>query len=200
MLRWIDEVRRHPDLASCNVVIRPHPRYKALWKKFDTGRPRVSVIAPRSISTDQSLVELLHHSAAVVGLNTIAQLEAAIAGRPVLTLLVPEFEGGQTGTLHFRYLLRENRGFVDAAADFDTHRAQLAAAVHGRIDRDVIRTFTTAFLRPHGYDRPAAPIMADAIEALAGAGHQSWPKPLETPRRRRGERQSAIRDTAADRR
>jgi len=200
VLRWIDAVRRHPDLASCNVVIRPHPRHKAVWKKFDTGRPHVTVIAPRSISTDQSLLELLHHSAAVVGLNTSAQLEAAIAGRPVLTLLVPEFEGGQTGTLHFRYLLREHGGFVDVAADFDTHRAQLAAAVHGEIDRDAIRTFTNAFLRPHGHDHPAAPIMADAIETLAGAGHQSWPKPLESPRRRRGESAGVVRDTAADRR
>jgi hypothetical protein len=174
VMRWADEVRRHPALAACNIVIRPHPRYKAQWKKFDTGHPRVAVALPASISTDQSLFDTMHHSAAVVGLNTSAQLEAGIVGRPVLTILAPEFAGGQAGTLHFRYLLKEEGGFVDVAQDFEQHRAQLADAVAGRYDAAQIRRFIDGFLRPLGRDRAVSPIMADTIEALARKDRRSW--------------------------
>lgn len=167
VMRWIDEIRQAPSLRSCNVLIRPHPRQKGQWKKFESGRPQVAVSLPSSIKVDQSLYDTVHHSAAVVGLNTSAQLEAGIAGRPVLTMLVPEFADGQQGTLHFHYLLKDHGGFVELAADFDTHRQQLAEAVAGNYDSARIRTFVQEFLRPLGVDRPVTPIMADTVEAFA---------------------------------
>jgi hypothetical protein len=166
--RWADEVRRDESLASCNILIRPHPREQKQWKTFAPAGPRIAVSFPRAINADRTLFDTLSHSAAVVGLNTSAQLEAGIVGRPVLTILASEFTGGQGGTLHFHYLLKEHGGFVDVAADFAAHRRQLAAAVSGRYDPEVIRTFIRQFLRPHGLDRAATPIMVDAIEALAG--------------------------------
>jgi hypothetical protein len=106
-------------------------------------------------------------------LNTSAQLEAGIAGKPVLTILAPEFAEGQQGTLHFKYLLREHGGFVEVAPDFDTHRHQLADAVAGRYDRENIRAFIQRFLRPMGLDRAATPVMVEAVESLAAT------RPLE---------------------
>jgi hypothetical protein len=47
----------------------------------------------------------IFHSAAVVGLNTSAFIEAGIVGRPVLTIVVPEFVENQHGTVHFDYLV-----------------------------------------------------------------------------------------------
>ena len=99
--RWIGEVRRAPRLAACNILVRPHPRQKTQWKQFAAPAARVAVSRPRAINADQTLFDTLHHSAAAVGLNTSAQLEAAIAGRPVLTILAPEFAAGQQGTIHF---------------------------------------------------------------------------------------------------
>ena len=120
--RWIDEVRRAPSLRSCNILIRPHPRQQKPWKAFEPPDARVAVALPRAMNADPTLLDTVHHSAAVVGLNTSAQLEAGILGRPVLTILAPEFEEGQQGTLHFSYLLKEHGGFVDVAPDFDVHR------------------------------------------------------------------------------
>jgi hypothetical protein len=122
----------------------------------------------------------VHHSAAVVGLNTSAQLEAGILGRPVLTILAPEFAAGQQGTLHFSYLLKEQGGFVDVAPDFDTHRRQLAAAVGGDYDRHGIRTFIGQFLRPQGIDRPATPFMVEAIEQFAQSHREAHSEVTET--------------------
>jgi hypothetical protein len=168
--RWIEEIRRAPALRSCNVLIRPHPRRQQPWKEF-IAPPRVAVSMPQGMNADQTLFDTVHHSAAVIGLNTSAELEAGIVGRPVLTMLVPEFAGGQQGTLHFNYLLKDHGGFVDVAPDFDSHRQQLTAAVGGNYDAAAIRAFIRDFLRPHGLETPATTLMADAIETLARRQH-----------------------------
>jgi hypothetical protein len=178
--RWIDEVRREPSLRSCNILIRPHPRQQKPWKGFEVLDARVAVALPRAMNADPTLFDTVHHSAAVVGLNTSAQLEAGIAGRPVLTILAPEFAAGQQGTLHFSYLLKEQGGFVDVAPDFDTHRRQLAAAVGGDYDRHGIRTFIGQFLRPQGIDRPATPFMVEAIEQFAQSHREAHSEVTET--------------------
>jgi hypothetical protein len=167
--RWIEEVRREPSLRACNLLIRPHPRQQKPWKKFEIPDRQVAVALPQSMNADPTLFDTVYHSAAVVGLNTSAQLEAGILGRPVLTILAKEFEEGQQGTLHFSYLLKDHGGFVDVAPDFDAHRRQLAAAVSGDYDPRAIRAFIEQFLRPHGIDRPATPLMVQAIEEFARA-------------------------------
>jgi hypothetical protein len=167
--RWLAEISAEPSLELSNVLIRPHPRQHGQWKKFDARRARTAVSLPQSIQSDRTLFDSLHHSAAAVGLNTSAELEAGIAGRPVLTILAPEFAEGQQGTLHFEYLLKERGGFVEVAPDFETHRQQLARAVEGNYDASGIRRFIEEFLRPRGIDRPVVPIMADAIEGLAAS-------------------------------
>ena len=174
VVRWIDEVRQHPALTAGNILIRPHPRQRRQWKHFRFhAPPRVTVAYPQSISADETLFEAVHHSVAVVGLNTSAQLEAGIVGRPVFTILATEFAGGQQETLHFEYLLKEHGGFVDVAPDFETHRRQLGAVLAGGADTARIREFIDLFLRPHGRDLPVAPIMARAIEELASRGRTS---------------------------
>jgi hypothetical protein len=165
--RWIGEIRQAPTLRQCNVLIRPHPRRIKSWKAYQASQPGIAVSMPQGMNGDQLLFDTVHHSAAIVGLNTSAELEAGIVGRPVLTVLAPESSGGQRGTLHFDYLLHEHGGFVQLAPDMEVHRQQLAAAVAGDYDADAIRAFIGDFLRPQGVDRPVTPIVADAIEAAA---------------------------------
>ncbi len=88
--QWIAEIRNDPRLSSCNVIVRPHPRSVRQWSEVDLARHgRVGLSLSRVLNADQSLYDALHHSAAVVGLNTSAQIEAGILGKPVLTLLAP---------------------------------------------------------------------------------------------------------------
>ncbi len=170
--QWIAEIRREPSLEPCNIVVRPHPRSEAQWSSSDlSASPRVAITMPKQMNADRLLYDTLFHSAAVVGLNTSAQIEAALLGKPVLTMLAPGFERGQQGTLHFRYLLREEGGFVQVAGGFDEHRRQLADAVAGRHDAAATRAFVERFVRPAGLDKPATPILADAIEGLHRAAH-----------------------------
>jgi len=128
----------------------------------------------------QGLFESLYHSAAVIGLNTSAELEAAIVGRPVYTVIAgDDAADGQGSTLHFHYLLEEQGGCVRRANSLTEHIAQLQGELDRPRDSAEIRRFAGEFLRPHGIDLPVAPVFADAIErtVLAGAQPQA-----ETPR------------------
>ena len=57
----------------------------------------------------------IYHSAAVVGANTTALIDAAIVGRRTFSILLPELTGAQEQTLHFHYLLPENGGALIVA-------------------------------------------------------------------------------------
>jgi hypothetical protein len=168
--RWVEQIRREPSLADCNILIRPHPRERTSWKRFSPLRG-VAVALPEGMNGDQTLFDTVFHSAAVVGLNTSAELEAGIVGRPVLTILAPEFAGGQQGSLHFDYLVKPQGGFVEVAADFDEHRRQLVDAVSGNYEAAAIRRFIDEFLRPNGAEPSASAAMADAIESAARIPH-----------------------------
>jgi hypothetical protein len=170
--QWICAMRRSPDarLRDCSVVVRPHPAHEEQWQGVDFSDLRGTALWSHkaTMQADQGLYDSLHHSAAVVGLNTSAMIEAAIVGRPVYTVAAPEFTGGQTGTLHFHYLLTENGGPVTLAGSFDEHLAQLAAALDGGADvRERCRRFVQMFVRPRGLERPAAPVMVEEIERTA---------------------------------
>ena len=110
-----------------------------------------AVVLRTTYGTPQAFFECLHHADAVVALNTSAELEAGIAGRPVYTVLsTDDAADGQANTIHFDYLLQQHGGFVHYAADLASHVAQLAAAVSAPPDTASIRSFIGAFLRPLG--------------------------------------------------
>ncbi len=188
--RWIAELRRSGDtrVAGCSLIVRPHPAGMKGWhaenptdvrwpgarsEKATISRPftdpRAVVMNSPMQNADLVLYDTVYHSAAVVGLNTSAEIEAAIVGRPVFTIVEPSAEG-QQGTLHFHYLLRANGGHVELAESFDQHRTQLAQALAGECDRRAIDNFLQSFVRPKGLSIPVSPIVADAIEELAALG------------------------------
>ena len=109
--------------------------------------------------------ESLFYSSAVVGLNTSAFLEGAVVGRPVHTVLLPEFHENQEGVLHFHYLLTVGGGVLQAGRTFAEHHAQLAASLAPSARRPGAG-FVREFVRPHGSTSPATPVFCDAVEEL----------------------------------
>jgi hypothetical protein len=181
---WIERLRadQRPPLREVGVLVRPHPQNAAQWRGADlSGLANVSVwpragAQPDAGDARAEFFDSLAHSAAVVGINTSALLEAAILGKSVLVPLAPQFAGTQQGTLHFRYLLYENGGFLHVASTLDDHADQLVGALeHGDDHAEQTRRFVEAFMRPHGLGKPAAPILADAIEELASVA----PEPVK---------------------
>jgi hypothetical protein len=174
--RWITALRESGDpmLERLGVLVRPHPYNVSVWADQDLSDLGASV-APRAVpqlpmsEEDEALYyDSIHFSSAVVGINTTAMVEAFIQRRPVLTIRTREFRQTQEGTLHFRHLLAGG-GALQVASTMDEHLAQLQEAVaHPERCQEAIESFLLAFVRPHGLDRPATPIVADAIEELAG--------------------------------
>ena len=191
--RWIDALRGSgdPGLRSAGVVIRPHPKRITPWRNADLstlGNVAVWPRGSRSRAGDEGRADFydcVAHSAAVVGVNTSAMLEAAIAGKSIYTLVSPEF--AQEGTIHFHYLLDENGGFLHVSTSPEEHLAQLSEGLRRQSqDAEQARAFVESFLRPSGAERSATAIYADAIEELAGlppdeAEHSTGLRCLLTP-------------------
>ncbi len=121
----------------------------------------------------------MYHAAAAVGLNTSAMIEAAIVGRPVHTILVPEFRHSQEGTLHFRYLLDGPNRLLRAATSLDEHARDLAGVIEGRgVDSDRSARFVSTFVRPCGLGTPATDHFVNALERV---GAEAAPAPVPVP-------------------
>ncbi len=186
---WLDRLRAADDplLRTAGVLVRPHPKRNPDWDNASVDDYENVVIFPHGhlhmpIEHDRrrDYYDSIHHSAAVVGLNSTAMIEAAIAGRPVYTMLVDEFHESQGGMFHFEYLLDEFGGPVKPARTFEEHHAHLAAALAGTDEQatERARRFVGAFVRPHGVDSPATPVVVETIEEVARAGRA---EPLRAP-------------------
>ena len=133
---------------------------------------------PIDDSSKEDYFDSLYYSAAVVGLNTSAFVEGGIVGRPVHTVVVPEFEERQVGPLHFAFLTTVGGGLLRLARDFDEHRVQLAASLREPASPDLNADFVRAFVRPLGLDRSATDAFIDAVDEL---GRSDAPAPARQP-------------------
>ncbi len=190
--QWIAAVRANPVLSEMPIVVRPHPYNFAAWETADFSDLEDVVVWPArpynpvEEASRDGFFDSLYHSAAVVGINTSAMIEAAILGRPVLSIVAGPFAATQEGTLHFHHLLPENGGFLRVASTLGEHVGQLAGVVqHPEAARAETQRFVASFIRPHGVDTPCVPRVADAIVSapLAGvtASDPAWWSPALRP-------------------
>jgi hypothetical protein len=169
---WLTRLRASADprVATAGVLIRPYPSNHAVWQGVDLsdlGPVAVWGGNPVDSQSRADYFDSLHHSAAVVGLNTSAFIEAGIVGRQVLAILPPEFHDNQEGTVHFRYLLEIGGGLLRTSRDFETHVAQLSEALQPPASAEhPHRGFLESFVRPLGLHTPATPAFVEAIEAV----------------------------------
>ncbi|HSP74481.1 MAG TPA: hypothetical protein VLN26_19075, partial [Gaiellaceae bacterium] len=182
---WIAKLReRGEPFAEAGFLVRPHPLNAAQWADADLEDANATVWprfgeAPHDDESRRNYFDSIYHSAAVVGINTTAQIESAIVGRPVHTLLAEEFRDTQQGTLHFHYLKADEFGLLFVGRDFEEHAEQLAESVRGRADDGRNERFLKRFVRPRGLDRPARELIVEAIEEL---GYGPAPAPDPGPR------------------
>jgi hypothetical protein len=175
--KWIETLRTSgsPRLRSIPILVRPHPSRHAEWRDINLSSLNAVVWGgnPVDARSRADYFDTLHYSAAVVGINTSAFIEAAILGRPVLTLTIPETADNQTGTVHFSYLLNAGGGLLEVARSFEQHVEQLEAAL-ARKESDV-KPFVREFVRPHGLGTQATALFVDAVESMNGMAVESPP-------------------------
>ncbi len=184
--RWVQSLRAsaYPELCRAGILVRPHPARMAEWRTIDLSLcDNVTLYGsnPMDAGSKEDYFESLFYSCAVVGLNTSAFLEAAVVGRPLHTILAPEFAENQEGTLHFHYLRNVGGGVLQTSRRFDEHHAQLVVSLRDPEWRAAAsRQFVREFIRPRGLDVPATPVFCDAVDDLLQA---TVPHPERTPAR-----------------
>jgi hypothetical protein len=183
---WVAHVRSDPRLRDAAILLRPHPQNLVGWDKVEDV-PGATVVWPRAGAVPHDderksdYFDSLFHASAIVGVNTSGLVEAAIVGRPVLTLVSDHFST-QEGTLHFARIAHGTGGeggVVTVARDWDEHLRQLGDAVaEPEAYAERIERFLSEFVRPGGLDAAAAPAAADAIErAAATKARRVRPRP-----------------------
>ncbi len=180
--RWVEALRVDPELAAVGVLVRPHPTNGAIWAEHELGAfPNVAVWPrvgedPTDEDRRAGFYDSIFHSAAVVGANTTALIDAAIVGRRTYSVLLPELRGAQEQTLHFHYLLPENGGALVVARSLEEHLGQLRALLGGETpDEDWRDEFLRGFVRPRGLEQPVAPLLVDDLERFAGVAREPIP-------------------------
>jgi hypothetical protein len=187
VLRWARHLRgsEHPTLRECGILVRPHFKRGEEWGGID-WRGLDNIVCwppagdvPVDARSKSHYFDSLYHASATVGLNTSAMIEAAILGRPVHTVLLPEFRDSQEGTVHFNYLLDGPDALLRATRTLDEHARDVAETLEGRsADPDRSTRFVRAFVRPGAVDVPATARFVDALEALAA---RPAPSPQAVP-------------------
>jgi hypothetical protein len=193
---WIGAVRTSSDprLKDVGILVRPHPARLKEWAEVDLSEFRNVAFwgaHPVDAESKDDYFDSMYFSAAVVGLNTSAFVEASVVGKPVHTVLLPEISThNQEGTIHFHYLLTVNGGLLRAARSLDEHVALLAGSLAGDGGGDVkAARFAEGFVRPFGAGVPATPAFADAVERVTaapapppeGTGGSLWLRPVLYP-------------------
>jgi len=171
---WIQALRSaaHPAIRDLGILIRPHPERAREWADVTTLPPNVVVHGgvPASADARRDFFDAVYHADAVVGLVTSAFLDAAIIGRPVFTITLPQFARHQHDMQHFRYLLEVAGGLPAVADNLREHVDQLGRVLDGdtawRARQDA---FVRAFIRPHGDERAPTARFVDGIERLKDA-------------------------------
>jgi hypothetical protein len=171
--QWIQAIRgsADPRIRDLGILIRPHPQRLEEWKDVDISGYRDLAFwgaHPVDDEAKDDYFDSMYYSAAVVGINTSAFIEAAVVGKPVHTVIVPEISrSNQEGTLHFHYLMNVNGGLLRASRSLDEHVAALAASLAGEGPGDPrAAQFVEGFVRPFGGDVPATPRFVEAVEAV----------------------------------
>jgi hypothetical protein len=174
VLAWIRAIRASADpaLREAGIIVRPHPERAGEWDgvSFD-GLGPVVLRGRNPIDADakSDYFDTLHHATAVVGIITSAFIEAAVVGRPSLTVEAAEFREHQEGAPHYHYLRDAATGLLLTADDFEGHVRQLSAVVAGdESARARTSAFVDRFVRPPAGQRSASEAFAVAVEALGG--------------------------------
>lgn len=175
--QWIAAVRSSADpaLRGAGLLVRPHPQNAEQWRGVDLAAEFENVavypkagVNPIGGAARADYFDSMFHAEAVVGVNTSGMIESGIVGRPVFAVQVPEFAATQEGTLHFQHLKNVEGGLLNLAGTLGEHVAQLERVLHdAAAARQRARRFIQGFVRPHGLDVAATPLLVSEIEAFA---------------------------------
>lgn len=176
---WVAAVRgaADPKVRDANILIRPHPKRDDLWREVALAEHERVAIAPRlgemPLLEDAKALfyDSFHHCSLVVGINTSALIEAGIVGRPVLTVLEPDYHQDQIENFHFSYLMEVSGGLLTVASSPAEHLSQLGACLEDPAGGEArAKAFVAAFVRPPEQREDGTSRFVEEVMAVAAEG------------------------------
>ena len=158
-----------PRLKGVRLLVRPYPAMNHVWS--DVRVPNGSIWPPKGEWPDipeakQNLFHTLYFSTGAIGVNTTAMLEAAVVGRPCISILTDEYRRAQVDRAHFQQMLRGD--FLETPRSPEEAAEVMAAILEGRDGKkEARRAFVRRFFRPLGQAQEVAALYAEAIERAA---------------------------------
>lgn len=175
----VQEIVRHARgsaLGNLGVLVRPHPANAHIFNKLAASQVAVwpTVLSGHKASLPDSEEKFadfrasISYSAAAVGVNTSAMIDAVAADKPCIAVVTDRYRKTQVESQHFQHLMKANTLVLarDGEAVLNAVAELMAGVDRTKLER---HTFANSFLRPSGTDVPAATVQADAIENLAAA-------------------------------
>ena len=156
-----------PSQKDIQILIRPHPQNADIWSDYEESEKTKicgkNGLMPVADDAKQYYFESIHYSAAVIGINTSAMIEASIIGVPVISISTRDFEKTQEGTLHFRYL--EHEAKIPVIKNLE----ELPIKLEYCIDNfDAVRegqvSFISSFIRPLGVNEGVTKVLLRSLK------------------------------------
>ncbi len=162
---FTNELQKRPETAGAVVVIRPYPMNAGIWQQVSISNAVVWPAQGEFPDIQESRQDYFHQlffSEAVIGVNTTAMLEAAIADRPCITVLTEKYRATQFGRGHFAHLVRGD--FLEYANTFSEAAGLLANVLAGKDAKaENRRKFVAYFIRPNGMHCEVAGLYSQAL-------------------------------------
>lgn len=170
----LTELRARLD-PKVQILARPHPSNAAAFKGLPSEVARVwpsEGQLPFFEEDFQDLRDSFRYSVAAIGLNTSAMVDALIADRPCVCLLLPAHDITQSQALHFRELLDSGALFVEPSVEEGVRCVEELLTGHDRLAGHR-KDFVKDLLWPRSEDKTAGWHSARALIALGKDTHET---------------------------
>jgi len=175
---WLNAKNNHPDetIKQLQVIVRPHPTRKKDWLEVERSISDPNVVFfPKSVEFPvygdlrSDYLHSIFYCAALIGINTSAFWEGAIFEKPSFTILDPRYKESQTETVHFDYLVNNNKGILRVSHNFKDHFEKITKLLKTENQRhDFEKLYTTKFLCPSKEEGSASLLLFAELEKICG--------------------------------
>lgn len=165
------QMRAHSDprVAQASLLVRPHPANAENYKRLNLDGMVVWPKDGKLPEGRQDKIDFFNsvkHSAGTVAINTSGMIDALIYDKACVSPITEKYRRTQTAAVHFQYLMKS--GALALCEGTDGMGDVVAGLILGASDptAENRRRFVREFVRPHGLDRRAGDVAAEAIERL----------------------------------
>ena len=157
-------------LKKTQIIVRPHPAH---WKIYGSIKnlkdvrivPEIGGMMPDNKSALELFYDSVYHSVAIAGINTSGMIDAIIAGKPCIAMLIERYRSRHEKTAYFQQLLKSDA--ANLARDGRGFAREFKKLLSGNDEHKKEReAFIKDAIRPRGFEISAGEAAIVEVENL----------------------------------